>query len=478
MPDFWLLPFSEHGFCAYQVKPNTLSKSMAIAEDLRKLCATTPGMNSYQPIAASAVEVWSATASNGEKIKTRKTDKLAAYRGPDGGFDRQDEECANISAGLNRTSRKLEAIRRHIYQMPNNKTKLFLGYNKYKRETTRLKAELEKHLYELPVICDAPVLNFLKPAVGIVALICDTAKCVRSNHDAAIDLAQHASTVTKLIVDRVSAMDSPSAADNEDALEALKCALEDIQVYLTFLGKPRRRLAPWVFANQEKDRVVHLNGALDKALAMFLAMKILSTVEDVRSSAGQIGVLVSTVQRLDSDVNRTLTIMHADLHKLSGAAANEGFKTRDDGSYWDPTYLNSEDTCLGRRDNPISRKLPGTWVLGAEDEPNATWMFGNMPIYSSPAQAVNQREPNDLLHRPQITGIPPSTTDVILSRRYWKRNADIELRKKRTIHKYEKFSSMEVGLSPSGKSANKAKPITRQSSKGSANYRLDSQTSR
>ncbi|KAJ7439342.1 hypothetical protein FB451DRAFT_149388 [Mycena latifolia] len=316
-------------------KPQALSHPMAIAEDLRKFCATTPGMNSYQPIATSAVEVCTAAAS----VKARKAGRLAAYS-----VDRTEllisrmvnvPISSDILQSLEIFEQKLGAIRRHIEQMPvrsGKKAMLLVGY-KFQRETRRLKAELENHLYALlamsntlspsasrsecvlelvslttraaGAICEAPVLNFLKPLVGIAALICDTAKCVKGNHDAAADLAKHASIVTKCIVDRASAA---SATGNEEALEALKLALEDIHLYLTFLGKPRRRLAPWVFAYKEKDRFIQLKGALDKALAMFSAAKILSTSEDVRAAAGQISVLVSAVERLDSDVNHTLKV--------------------------------------------------------------------------------------------------------------------------------------------------------------------------
>ncbi|KAJ7485591.1 hypothetical protein FB451DRAFT_61011 [Mycena latifolia] len=332
------------------VKPQALSQSMANADDLRRFCATTPGMNMYQPIAASALEVCTAAAS----AKTRETDKLATYVVDRTALLVNKMGTMSISSeilqSLEGFEQKLDAIRRHIEQMPvqsGKKAKLLLGY-KFKQETSRLKKELENHLYDLlamsntlspglsrrecvlelvslstraaGAICEAPILNFLKPVVGITALICDTAKCVKSNRDAAADLAKRASAVTKCIVDRMSAMDSPSAADNEDAVEALKLALEDIQAYLAFLGKPRRRLAPWVFANQEKDRFVQLNSALDKALAMFSAAEIVSTAAEVRSTSAQIGVLVSTVQLLRGDVNRTLTIIQSHPAKFSEAA--------------------------------------------------------------------------------------------------------------------------------------------------------------
>ncbi|KAJ7126097.1 hypothetical protein C8R44DRAFT_119799 [Mycena epipterygia] len=118
-------------------------------------------------------------------------------------------------------------------------------------------------------ICEAPVLNFLKPAVGIAELICDTAKSVKSNRDAALDLAKHASAVTRCIVERASATDGASIAKDGEALKILKLALEDVQSYLTFLRDRRRRVISWILANQYKERFAQLNGALDKALSMF-----------------------------------------------------------------------------------------------------------------------------------------------------------------------------------------------------------------
>ncbi|KAJ6524415.1 hypothetical protein DFH09DRAFT_1372165 [Mycena vulgaris] len=97
-----------------------------------------------------------------------------------------------------------------------------------------------------------------------------------------------------------------STNNDGTALEALKLTLNEIQSYLILLAKARQRLRPWIFANQQKDRFAQLNAALDKALAMFSATKILSTAEDVRATACHVGVLVSTVERLNSDAKSTL----------------------------------------------------------------------------------------------------------------------------------------------------------------------------
>ncbi|KAJ7512628.1 hypothetical protein B0H11DRAFT_1374 [Mycena galericulata] len=220
------------------------------------------------------------------------------------------------------------------------KEKRFISALKFKREISRFKADVKGHLRVIlaicddkppalksaprseyiielvsmstravGAICDVPILNVMKPVVGITSLICDTAKCVQSNREAALDLAVRASAMTRSIVDRV-AMDG---AYDPEALEALKLALEEIQSYLTVLKKPRRRLSSWILANQEKDRFARLDGALDKALALFLATQALRTSGEVRVNAHATTALVATVGRLDT----TMTVMQADLGRLS-----------------------------------------------------------------------------------------------------------------------------------------------------------------
>ncbi|KAJ7467118.1 hypothetical protein FB451DRAFT_1561017 [Mycena latifolia] len=308
-----------------KTSPQALHHSIATAEGLKRLCETTPGLNAYQPIVASVVEVCAAAAS----AKTRTTDELAAHIVQRTALLVPSMAHVpiypEILQSLEVIEQKLDAIRRHIERtavQPSMKVKLLttLGYTSEQlEETSRLKEELENHLddlvslntYTAGATCEAPGLNFLKLVVGIAMLICDTAMCVKSNHDAAVDLAKHASIVTKCIVERVAAIDPASAAaDHGDALEVLKLVLGDIQVYLTSLSRPRRRYSLWLFANQEKDRFLQLHSALDEALATFSATECLRTAEDVHAT-------IRRIQRLDSDANRTLTKIHADLDKLA-----------------------------------------------------------------------------------------------------------------------------------------------------------------
>jgi hypothetical protein len=48
-------------------------------------------------------------------------------------------------------------------------------------------------------ICDVPVLNFLKPVVGIAALICDTAKVTLKMHSSLILLTRPASLFSAIV---------------------------------------------------------------------------------------------------------------------------------------------------------------------------------------------------------------------------------------------------------------------------------------
>jgi hypothetical protein len=75
--------------------------------------------------------------------------------------------------------------------------------------------------------------------VGIAALICDTAKVtfrdallayfidtacqsVQCNREASLDLAKHASIVTKCVVERASALDGELSASNVEAVKTLE----------------------------------------------------------------------------------------------------------------------------------------------------------------------------------------------------------------------------------------------------------------
>ncbi|KAJ7245291.1 hypothetical protein C8J57DRAFT_1476515 [Mycena rebaudengoi] len=166
-------------------------------------------------------------------------------------------------------------------------------------------------------ICEAPPLNFLKPIVGIAVLVCETAKTVRSNRDAAEELAQHAINVTNCVVERASENQIFSNT-NEDALNSLKGALEDVHSYLMFLNK-RRHAISWLLAAQEKDRVTQLSAGLDRALSLFTTTCVLSSNELVRSNTIQLDVLASTVKQLDGEMSQNFAALHLQLKRSAGS---------------------------------------------------------------------------------------------------------------------------------------------------------------
>ncbi|KAJ7512647.1 hypothetical protein B0H11DRAFT_1946672 [Mycena galericulata] len=327
--------------------PLSVAQLEANATDLRTFCETTPGMNALQPIAASTVEICSAAAT----LVGNESDGLGAVKLVTYVVDKTEFLINKIAQGslspeiceaLEMHEEKLDAIRRHFENtpvLPRKKTSKFILFSRFKRETRRLKADLKSHLRVIVTICDGksaeakgtmrsedvveyvsvgaravgaicdvPVLNVMKPVFGIVTLICDTAKCVHSNREAALNLAARASTVTRSIVDR-SAMDGAATHDPE----ALDTALEDIQSYLTALKKPRRRLSSWILANQEKDRFAKLDGALSNAVALFSTTQALRTAGEVRVNGHTTAALVTTVGHL----NTRLTVMQADFGRLS-----------------------------------------------------------------------------------------------------------------------------------------------------------------
>ncbi|KAJ7890257.1 hypothetical protein B0H13DRAFT_2666032 [Mycena leptocephala] len=236
----------------------------------------------------------------------------------------------------------LDPIRRHIESIPEPGTKSAkyrfpVSSFKFLRESARLKGELDracKNLHASPkpnptlspdsrneciveiaaigtrgagAICEIPVLNLLRPAVGMVGLICDTAKAGNSNRAASRALARHAQDVTSYIVVRTTALLGETHADS---LTALHLALKEVQAFLVLL-QSRRRATSWILASKDKDRFTEFNGALDRALAVF--PEIIETAERMRASTQELTALVAMVHRVEDDVKRTMMVTRQDI---------------------------------------------------------------------------------------------------------------------------------------------------------------------
>ncbi|KAJ7637554.1 hypothetical protein DFH06DRAFT_645741 [Mycena polygramma] len=112
-------------------------------------------------------------------------------------------------------------------------------------------------------ICDipAPGLAVGKPAVAMIALICETAKTVSSNRTSARTLARHAQNVTDSIVNH------GDTARRRESLTELCRALQQVQDFLSLL-QSRRRVTSSIFAVKDKERFAELTNALDRAFRL------------------------------------------------------------------------------------------------------------------------------------------------------------------------------------------------------------------
>jgi len=232
--------------------------------------------------------------------------------------------------GLDKFESILDLIPQHIESIPERGTKppkFRVSDFTFRRESPRLKSELDRAYQSLTstkllaprnecaleianigtrvagAICEIPVLNLLKPAVGMAALICDTAKTVNGNRDAALALARHAEDVTTSIVERANIVSHGEGV--ADSLMALRLTLEDVQAFLE-LVQSRRRVTSWILTGKDEDRFTELNRALDRALAVFSSSQIIETSAIVHRNTQGLTALVATVYRVEDELKRTM----------------------------------------------------------------------------------------------------------------------------------------------------------------------------
>ncbi|KAJ6460819.1 hypothetical protein C8R47DRAFT_117528 [Mycena vitilis] len=328
-------------FVLLKMPSKPLEESLAIAEALRTRCQTEPDMNAYQPIATSAVEICVA-ATPGSRSKTSW---LAVHAVKN--TSALIEQGANLpmtperQLGLQRFERALDNVRRHmesIPERPSSKSSRFrFSALRFDRESWYLKGDLKatyKSLIECSkkrksvapsdptpneciieiasistrvadAICEIPLpgLALGKPVVAIVALICETAKTVKSNRTSARALARHAHHVTDSIVARAG------PALQGDSLTELSCTLQQVQDLLTVL-QTRTRATSWIFAAKDKERFTELNNALDRSLQVFSASGSIFATEISHGNAQALTTLVATVHRVENNVKRTMSLVH------------------------------------------------------------------------------------------------------------------------------------------------------------------------
>ncbi|KAF7374559.1 hypothetical protein MSAN_00340500 [Mycena sanguinolenta] len=349
-----------------------LNESTSRAEALCAQCAATPDLNPFQPIAVSALEVCRAAADlvgNGNHDHMAQMENLAASVMQE--TERAIQDMATmplpfsteITQILKRLEAKLDEFRRAIERMPRRtRGKLFkkfvfaLQAHRLQNELKALVEALLKGTDKIPTaestgtsameltnltirvaaaICEAPVLNFLKPVVGIVEIISETAQTVKSNRAAALELAAHSNMVMRSIAEQATTLGLDGPPTDSEALVALKSHPTSSR-RLAETSPPSR--SPYVLDNgkQKKDHIDEFNQRLDKALALFPSTNVPSTQAKVREIATLVrgnGFVeeMATQVRMNTD---QLTAMQTDLAAVlvtvsastTVQSANEGEK--------------------------------------------------------------------------------------------------------------------------------------------------------
>ncbi|KAJ7779054.1 hypothetical protein B0H16DRAFT_1500950 [Mycena metata] len=332
---------------------STIVQAMANANALQTLCKTTPGKALYLCLADLSVEICAVAAPDSRKaaaelvlFAVKKTESLVENgvdaHLPPKVLERLDrfERSISISVVIIKylpLPSTLVAIHNHIESIPTESTKarkLRLSALAFRLKSEHLQRKLSvvhKALMKISAkpqssasrneriletvnfttrvaaaIVEIPVLNLAKPVVGMMALICDTAKVVNSNREAAIELAEHAKNVTNSIVARATPGD-------ENSLEVLRGTLDKIQKFLDVLKRRRGGVISFVLAAKDKDQFATLNLALGQALQVFTSSQTIETADLVRTSTADLAVVKDDVKRVVvklTDMDRLALFSH------------------------------------------------------------------------------------------------------------------------------------------------------------------------
>ncbi|KAJ7176908.1 hypothetical protein C8R46DRAFT_1188606, partial [Mycena filopes] len=303
------------------------------AKDLRTLCEKTPTKDVDLILVDSLIEMCNAATpsrrlSSALVMHTVKLTESLLKRGVD------PQLPPEVLLGLERFQSALLEIRSHVESIPAQRTKtgkLELSTRiAFRYKSAQLQAKLNsvhKTLMKLSAkrrsspsrsecilevaaftaraagaIFELPVLSFMRPVPALAALICDTAKTVNSNRDAAIELADHARNVTNSVVARAA----DTGAEDEDLAE-LRLTLERIQEFLDAL-KHRRgrrgRVVSFLLAGKDKEQFAALDVALGRALEVFASSQTVSTVQIVRASSNEFAVVEAKMNSLEHEVKQ------------------------------------------------------------------------------------------------------------------------------------------------------------------------------
>ncbi|KAG8898555.1 hypothetical protein FRB99_007352 [Tulasnella sp. 403] len=119
-------------------------------------------------------------------------------------------------------------------------------------------------------VSDVPALAPLKPAAGIADLICEQTLLMKSNKEAGVELASRVASVLQIITEKVDNDDdgSPSSTLQGD-ISRLEVTLSNIANFMKRMSKRHNIIRRFLFAQSDRDVLLHLNTALSDATLLF-----------------------------------------------------------------------------------------------------------------------------------------------------------------------------------------------------------------
>ncbi|KAJ6632555.1 hypothetical protein B0H10DRAFT_18622 [Mycena sp. CBHHK59/15] len=133
----------------------------------------------------------------------------------------------------------------------------------------------------LVAVCDAPVLNTVKPIAGLALLICETVKTAKNNDEAVVDLVNYAVNIAELVVQRAKSYGLDSELGEN--IQLLEDALHQIYQFLDGRFRKRRfaKLRSLISAPREQESIRDLECHLIKTLHLLNTSTSLLTCQRV-----------------------------------------------------------------------------------------------------------------------------------------------------------------------------------------------------
>ncbi|KAK7028325.1 hypothetical protein R3P38DRAFT_920156 [Favolaschia claudopus] len=149
----------------------------------------------------------------------------------------------------------------------------------------------------LNAICDAPVLNVVKPLVAIADFACQKAQAVNSYREAIDALEDLANEVGELIAQIACQQRLLNSIGVRTQINGIICILEQARVQLEgdrLYSDPRRRWKLWFITTSRRERTVILSNRLRDARLNLIAASVLGLVETLSNEG------VKTSQKADT----------------------------------------------------------------------------------------------------------------------------------------------------------------------------------